>query len=125
MRLLLDTHVLLWWLSDDARLGAAARARIANPANIVFVSAATIWEAVIKQALGKLAVDGDLAREVLAHGFAALPITFEHAAETLQLPPLHRDPFDRILVAQARVESLHLLTDDAKILRYPVTSIHA
>ncbi len=119
MEILLDTHMLLWWLADDRRLSEKARARIADPANTLAVSAATAWEIVIKQSLGKLKIEGDLEQEVQDQGFEMLPVTFAHSAEVLMLPPIHRDPFDRMLVAQARVENLQLLTMDPQILRYP------
>ena len=94
-----------------------------EPANMLMVSAATAWEIAIKQALGKLTMDGDLEQEVHAQGFAMLPISFAHAAEILTLPAIHRDPFDRMLVAQARVENLPLLTADPHILNYPANVI--
>jgi len=87
------------------------------------VSAATAWEISIKQALGNLELEGDLEKEVREQGFGLLPITFAHAAEVLRLPAIHRDPFDRMLVAQARVENLQLLTTDPHILRYPANVI--
>lgn len=123
MEILLDTHMLLWWLADDSRLSKKARALIADPANAVTVSAATAWEIAIKQVLGKMTMDGILEQAVREQGFAMLSVTFPHAAETLTLPAIHRDPFDRMLVAQARVESLPLLTVDPHILRYPANVI--
>jgi PIN domain nuclease of toxin-antitoxin system len=123
MDILLDTHMLLWWLVDDPRLSKKARALMADPANMPTVSAATAWEIAIKQALGKMTMDGNLEQEAREQGFAMLPITFPHAAETLTLPTIHRDPFDRMLVAQARVESLPLLTVDPYILQYPANVI--
>ncbi len=123
MEILLDTHMLLWWLGDDPRLSERARAWIINPANIIFVSAASAWEIVIKQALGKLEMDGDLEQEIRGQGFQMLPVTFAHTAEVFALPPIHRDPFDRMLVAQAREENLQLLTSDPQILRYPANVI--
>ena len=123
MEILIDTHMLLWWLADDSRLSKKARALMADPANMLTVSAATAWEIAIKQALGKMTMDGDLEKEVRELGFAMLPVTFPHAAETLTLPAIHRDPFDRMLVAQARVESLPLLTVDPHILQYPANVI--
>ena len=123
MEILIDTHMLLWWLADDSRLSKKARALMADPANMLTVSAATAWEIAIKQALGKITMDGDLEKEVRELGFAMLPVTFPHAAETLTLPAIHRDPFDRMLVAQARVESLPLLTVDPHILQYPANVI--
>jgi PIN domain nuclease of toxin-antitoxin system len=109
MRILLDTHVLVWWLADDPNLSAKARSQIADPANEILVSAASAWEIVIKQALGKLRFEGNLEKETAEQGFTMLPITLAHAAEIASLPPIHRDPFDRMLVAQARVENLQLL----------------
>jgi len=123
MDLLLDTHVLLWWLMDDARLSDYARQLIADPGNAVFASAASAWELAIKQALGRLTIDGSLEAAVRDEGFLTLPITFTHAQETQALPPIHHDPFDRMLVAQARVEALHLLTADLRVLQYPAPLI--
>ncbi len=123
MEILIDTHMLLWWLADDSRLSKKARALMADPANMLTVSAATAWEIAIKQALGKMTMDGDLEKEIRELGFAMLPVTFPHAAETLTLPAIHRDPVDRMLVAQARVESLPLLTVDPHILQYPANVI--
>ena len=123
MEILLDTHMLLWWLADDSRLSRKARAFIADPANMPTVSAASAWEIAIKQALGKIAMDGILEEAVHEQGFAMLPVTFPHAAETLTLPTIHRDPFDRMLVAQARVENLPLLTVDPHVLQYPANVI--
>lgn len=123
MEILLDTHMVLWWLADDSRLSKRARALIADPANTLTVSAATSWEIAIKQALGKITIDGRLEDAIDAQGFGMLPVTFRHAAETLMLPEIHRDPFDRMLVAQARVESLPLLTIDPHILQYPANVI--
>lgn len=119
MDLLLDTPVLLWWLADHPRLSARARELIGDPGLTPVVSAATAWEVAIKQDLGKLVFQGDLVEEATAQGFTLLPVGFHHAAETRRLPPIHRDPFDRMLVAQARVENLRLLTADSRILRYP------
>ena len=117
MRVLLDTHLLLWALAAPSKLPAAARKQI--EAAEVFVSAASIWEISIKSALGKLEADP---REVLAAiapaGFSLLPITGEHAAKVRELPPLHKDPFDRMLVAQASVEPMILLTNDEVLRTY-------
>ena len=117
MRVLLDTHLLLWALGAPARLPPNAR-RIIREAD-VYVSAASIWEISIKAALGKLRADP---REVLAAlepaGFLTLSIAGEHAARVASLPPIHRDPFDRLLVAQALVEPMRLLTDDAVLEGY-------
>lgn len=121
MRVLLDTHVYLWWLLDSPRMPEETRAVIADPAAIVSVSAASIWEASIKSALGRLALDDiDLIAEVDRNGFAELGVSAAHGWTAGQLPPYHRDPFDRILVAQARHEQLLLLSDDEVLARYGV-----
>jgi PIN domain nuclease of toxin-antitoxin system len=118
VRLLLDTHVFLWWRADAPELGRAARAAIGDAGNEVFVSAAVGWEIVIKRALGRLDFDGAVAAAVAEEGFAALPIAVSHVDEVARLPEHHRDPFDRLLVAQARVESLTLVTADPLVRRY-------
>ncbi len=119
MRLLLDTHVFLWFLADSPRLKKAARRQI-ETAEQVFVSAASIWEATIKAALGKLDLDGaDLVQEIDANGFLELPVTARHAAMVATLPSHHHDPFDRLLVSQALSEPLRLLTGDAILQQYP------
>jgi PIN domain nuclease of toxin-antitoxin system len=117
VRVLLDTHLLLWALAQPAKLSTVARKQI--EAADVYASAASIWEISIKSALGKLAADPE---EILASiepaGFNLLPITGEHAAKVAQLPPLHKDPFDRLLVAQAFVEPMLLLTNDDALRGY-------
>ena len=117
MRVLLDTHLLLWALGSPSRLPAAAQRAIRE--SEVFVSAASIWEISIKAGLGKLTADP---HEVLAAlepaGFRSLPIVGEHAARVATLPPLHRDPFDRLLIAQALTEPMRFLTNDAVLGAY-------
>jgi len=120
MRLLLDTHVVLWWDADDPRLSAVFRAAVASPESEVFVSAASAWEIGIKRASGKLQIGASVAHTILRHAFIALPVTVEHAEWAGSLPLLHRDPFDRLLVAQAQLEGLVLVTVDDRILRYQV-----
>jgi PIN domain nuclease of toxin-antitoxin system len=121
VNLLLDTHMYLWWLTDDARLSDPAVRAIADPAAVVHVSAASIWECSVKTALGRLEVDGlDLVEEITANGFSHLPITATHAWEAGSLPPHHRDPFDRVLIAQARCEQLLLVTSDEAVGAYDV-----
>jgi PIN domain nuclease of toxin-antitoxin system len=125
MNLLLDTHALLWWLGDDPTLSGKARDAIADGRNVVFVSAASIWEIRIKQAIGKLKLPRSF-REVLeAQAFMNLPVTAEHAHGVLALPPHHRDPFDRMLVAQAKAERLTVVTRDERIKRYGVSVLDA
>ena len=121
MDLLLDTHILLWWLSGDPRLSATTRDAIAQPERGVFVSAATAWEIVIKRSLNKLRFEGELESIVSREGFAVLPIHFSHAEEVRLLPSIHQDPFDRMLVAQARIENLRLVSADRRVLQYPVS----
>ena len=118
MRLLLDTHIFLWCVKDDKQLGKAAREAITG-ATEVYVSSASIWEATIKKALGKLDVDLDeLVRAIAGSGFIELPIAAHHAAAVAGLPEVHRDPFDRILIAQALSEPLRFLTGDSMLRRY-------
>jgi PIN domain nuclease of toxin-antitoxin system len=123
VNLLLDTHALLWWLSDDPRLGASARDAIADTDNLVHVSAVSLWEITIKQGLGKLDLPADFEEALTAQGFRELPMKWEHARQNRSLPWLHRDPFDRMLVAQAQVEQLTLVTDDREIREYAVTCL--
>lgn len=119
-RFLLDTHVLLWWLTDDPRLGPQCKASIRNPNNPVFVSAASTWEMAINTALGKLRAPEDMDAIVEEEGFDKLPITLYHGQAAGNLPALHRDPFDRMLIAQAQAEGLIVFTADAKIPQYNV-----
>jgi PIN domain nuclease of toxin-antitoxin system len=117
MRLLLDTHLLLWALSSPEKLSKRSRQRIES--SDVFVSAASIWEISIKSALGKLAADpSEILAGVEPAGFNHLSIAGDHAAKVADLPPIHKDPFDRLLVAQARFEPMILLTDDEVLRGY-------
>ena len=119
MKLLLDTHAVLWWQADDRRLPPAARRAIAV-ADIVWVSAASGWEVAIKSALGRLRVDEPFAITVAADDFTELPVTLAHAARLQLLPSHHADPFDRMLVAQAMVEGATLVTRDSALGAYGV-----
>ena len=119
MRLLLDTNALLWWLADEG-LTAEAREAIADPANLVVVSAASAWEISVKKALGKLAAPDDLEQQVRTGGFAALPISLAHGIAAGQLPRHHEDPFDRMLIAQAFAEGLTIVTRDKRFNEYAV-----
>lgn len=118
MRILLDTHIYLWWLQDHPKLSALAREKIIS-ATEVYVSSASIWEASIKIGIGKLEADIDvLAAQIAENSFLELAVSARHAAQLVRLPEIHRDPFDRILVAQAICEPLRLLTADAQVARY-------
>ncbi len=118
MRVLLDTHIFLWAVSDHSRLTDVARGLIQG-ADEVFVSSASIWEVSIKVAVGKLKVDvADLIAQIGGACFLELPVMAKHARTLSSLPPLHRDPFDRMLVAQAICEPLYLLTSDRKLAQY-------
>lgn len=125
MRLLLDTHVFLWWLADASQLSKRTREAIADNAAVVHVSAASVWEAAIKTAAGKLRVAGDLPAAIPASGFVELPVVARHAWEAGALPRHHSDPFDRILVAQARLEELTIVTRDETFPRYGVPVLPA
>lgn len=125
MNLSLDTHVLLWTLSAPERLSEVARNAIEDPANIVFVSAAVAWEIEIKAALGKLRAPSDLLNQLGAANFQELPITIAHALAIKQLPNLHRDPFDRIMLAQAKAAGLTFVTADPEVLQYPAAFLRA
>ncbi len=118
MRILLDTHVLLWWLEDSPSLSAQARELIADQENAVFVSAVSLWEVWLKQSLGKLRLPADFSERLAAESFESLPLAASHPRQVSLLPWHHRDPFDRMLVAQAQVEKLVLLTGDEALTAY-------
>jgi PIN domain nuclease of toxin-antitoxin system len=129
VRILLDTQVWLWMLGEPARLTAGSRARLRSPANTFYLSAASVWEIVIKHAAGKLRLPGEpiaYLRARLAETPAELmPVSHEHALQLALLPPLHRDPFDRILIAQAQMEGLHVMTADRQFRAYQVDLVPA
>jgi PIN domain nuclease of toxin-antitoxin system len=122
MRLLLDTHAFLWWVEDDSRLSRKARAAIAEPGNDCFLSLASSWEMAIKISLGKLRLAAPLERfipeQLAANGFRELAIDFRHVARVSRLPFHHRDPFDRLLVAQALEEDLTVVSADRVFRTY-------
>lgn len=118
MRILLDTHIYLWWLQDHPKLSKLAREKIIS-ATEVYVSSASIWEASIKIGIGKLEADiAELVAQIAQNGFLELPVYARHAMQLMRLPEIHRDPFDRMLVAQAMCEPLRLLTADVQIAPY-------
>lgn len=123
MQLLLDTHALIWWLSNNPTLSAKTKKVIANPNNIVFVSAASAWEIAIKKSLGKLQAPDDLKEQVEVQRFTPLDINIDHALTVEKLPKHHRDPFDRILIAQAMSENLIIITRDRKFTAYKIKTI--
>ncbi|MCY4338499.1 MAG: type II toxin-antitoxin system VapC family toxin [Gammaproteobacteria bacterium] len=125
LRLLLDTHVLLWWCAGSKQLKKPVQDIIVDPDNEIFVSAASGYEIAIKRALGKLETTDNLNAQVDKEGFVHLPVTFFHAEQAGQLPFHHRDPFDRILIAQAQAEGLIVVTRDANFHHYGVRTIMA
>ena len=120
MRILLDTHILLWWLADDEDLPARAAATIADPGTEVAVSAASAWEISSKQAAGRLDAPEDLLDAVAVNDFGTIPITVDHALAAEALPPHHADPFDRMLIAQAQLEGFTLVSVDSRFFDYDV-----
>ena len=125
MRLLLDTHAVIWAVSSPATLAPAARTAIEDPGNVVMVSSASVWEITIKEALGKLTLPASIEEAIGGSSFEALPITHAHAVLAGSLPPHHRDLFDRMLVAQAIVDGLTIVTRDAAIPRYAAATLPA
>jgi len=115
---LIDTHLLLWWLNGSSLLPARGRALIADQANTVFISAVSLWEIRLKQSLNKLAVPVDFAVRVAAEPFESLPLRARHTDGIVGMPWHHRDPFDRLLVAQAKAEGIMLLTADSELAAY-------
>ena len=126
MKVLLDTHALLWWFNEPERLSKKAASTLANPANTAYVSAAVGWEIAIKVNLGKLnalPLVTELARHVIEEGFAELPVSIDQAVRAGLLPRHHRDPFDRLLVAQAQELNVPVLSADAVLDRYDIQRI--
>lgn len=124
-RLLLDTHVFLWWLSDDPQLGKISRIAISEPRNQVYISAVSTWEASIKKMSGQLSAPDDLDAVVEEEQFIKLPITLFHGDQAGMLPQYHKDPFDRMLVAQAQSEGLIIVTNDKMIRQYAIRTMDA
>jgi PIN domain nuclease of toxin-antitoxin system len=124
---LLDTHVFLWWITDDPRLSDRVRAVLGGSANRIIFSAVSAWEIVIKARLGRLDIQGGVALlvtdQIAANGFVSLAVEMRHALQVARLPPLHRDPFDRMLIAQAQAEDLTLLTADVLVAQYQVPTL--
>ena len=116
LNLLFDTHILLWWLGNNPALKLQGRELIANPNNVIFLSAVTLWEIWLKQSIGKLTLPADFEARLAKEGFESLPLSAEHTKLVSSLPWHHRDPFDRMLVAQAMAAKIKLLTVDKDIL---------
>lgn len=125
MNFLLDTHVLLWWLDDNPALSEQAKTAISDGQNLVFISAVVVWEIRIKEALGKLKVPDNFQETLSKQPFEFLDITIEHAHAISQLPLIHRDPFDRLLIAQAKLENMTLISRDKFIKKYQILLIDA
>jgi len=125
VRLLLDTHTLIWWLGRSSRLGRAATDAISDPTTDVLVSAASAWEIAIKRAVGKLEAPTDLAERIAINSFQPLPISVEHGERAGALPLHHRDPFDRMIIAQAQAERATVVTADPRFAAYDVTVLPA
>ena len=119
-RLLLDTHVFLWWLADDPKLGSKTLQLISDPRNEIFISAVTSWEIAIKKQIGKLEAPEDIGTIVEDEGFTELMITLYHGEIAGGLPMYHKDPFDRMLIAQAKTMALQLVTNDSRMQQYGV-----
>jgi PIN domain nuclease of toxin-antitoxin system len=127
MRALLDTHAFLWWVTDDAQLSSNARNIMTDPKNLLFLSAASAWEMIIKVQSRKLILpeppETYIPNRLIVNRFESLPITMVHALQVTNLPDLHRDPFDRIIIAQSQVEKMPIITKDSQILQYSVDVI--
>lgn len=127
MNVLLDTHAFLWWVTDDPQLSLQASEVIAEGRNTIFLSTATAWEIAIKARLGKLRLPADpepfIKRQLALNAIEVLPIELSHALHVFALPNLHRDPFDRILIAQSQIESLAIITAEKMMGRYGVKTI--
>lgn len=124
-RLLLDTHAFIWWIAGNESLGQKAREQIADTGNEIYISSASVWEMSIKQQLGKLSAPEDLETVVERCGFSALPISLFHAQQAGSLPAHHRDPFDRMLIAQGQAEGLTIVTQDSAFPAYGIHLLNA
>lgn len=125
MSYLLDTHTFIWWIEDNLNLSYQSKQIISNPNNLIFVSAVNTWEITIKKSLGKLNVPGNLEEIILQCGFDVLPIAIKHTLFIEHLDKYHDDPFDRLLISQAIIENLTIITRDEKIIKYKVPYILA
>ncbi|MBD3244502.1 MAG: PIN domain-containing protein [Candidatus Moranbacteria bacterium] len=121
MNILIDTHILLWWLKNSSKLKKNQRALIKNQKNCIFISPVSIWEIVIKRSVKKLNADcNEILKNIRLNNFIFIDINFKHVKNIENLPLIHKDPFDRMLISQAIIEDYYLLTDDPNILKYEV-----
>jgi len=125
MRYLLDTHIVLWWLSEPEQIQNKAQKIIRNRENQIFVSSASLWEMAIKKSIGRVTLPHNLLETIAIEGFTLLPIMPDECIGVADLPLFHADPFDRMLIMQAKLHDLVIITRDKKILEYPVTIIRA
>ena len=127
MNVLLDTHAFLWWVIDDSQLSNTAKATIADPSNIIYLSAVSAWEIIIKERTGKLSLpeppETYIPSRLASNQFASLTVQMQHVLQIASLPDHHRDPFDRLLIAQSQIEQIPILTVDNMIGQYPVKVI--
>lgn len=127
MNVLLDTHAFLWWVTDDSQLSSTAKATIADPANTVYLSVVSAWEIIIKEQSGKLSLpeppETYIPSRLISNRFISLDVQMQHVLQIGSLPSFHRDPFDRLLIAQSQIENIPLLTVDHLISQYPVNVI--
>lgn len=123
MNYLLDTHIILWWLSEPSKISTQARQIIADKKNNIFISSASFWEMSIKKSIGRLSYPNDLLYLLTQEGFQFIPISPEEGLEICDLPPIHTDPFDRMLIMQTKLRNFVLITQDAKIQLYPVATL--
>ncbi|MEI6095410.1 MAG: type II toxin-antitoxin system VapC family toxin [Gammaproteobacteria bacterium] len=125
MSYLLDTHVILWWLSEPQKINEKARNVIRDRSHTIYLSSASFWEMAVKQSIGKLTLPHNLLETLTIEGFKSLPILPQEALGVADLPMIHQDPFDRLIIVQAKLHDLILITADEKIIQYPVSTLKA
>jgi PIN domain nuclease of toxin-antitoxin system len=123
MNYLLDTHIVVWWLMDSQKIVPKVREIIADKTNEIFVSSVSLWEMAIKQSIGRLTIPKNIIEVLIKEGFEMLPLMPEESLSVSDLPFIHNDPFDRMLIIQAKLNNLVLITDDSKIIQYPVLTL--
>jgi len=125
MQYLLDTHIILWWLTEPEKISPKARKTISDKNNIIYTSSVSYWEMAIKKSIGRLTLPNNIIEILLSEGFKMLPLTPEESLSVADLPLLHQDPFDRMLVMQAKLHDLVLITNDKRIMDYPLITVKA